>query len=96
MAFKKGQSGNPGGRKTEKLIKDALMLSLNEECPVTQKRKLRKITDKLVEKAENGDVTAIKEIFDRVEGKPAQAITNGDDGPLEIIVRRFAPTDNTE
>jgi hypothetical protein len=41
-------------------------------------RRLRVIADKLAEKAEQGDLQAIQQIADRLDGKPAQAIERGD------------------
>ena len=38
------------------------------------------------EKTANASVKALTEIFDRVEGKVAQAITGGDGGPLAIQI----------
>lgn len=35
-------------------------------------------------------VSAIKELLDRAHGKAPQAIVGGDNGPLTIVVRRFA------
>ena len=45
----------------------------------------------LVEVAENGEseaarVSAANAILDRGHGRPAQAITGGDDGPVQIVV----------
>lgn len=42
-------------------------------------KKLRALAEKLVEKALEGDVQAIKEVGDRQEGKPAQTL-QGPDG----------------
>jgi len=39
---------------------------------------LRRIARKLTEKAEEGDLAAIREIADRLDGKPAQAIDRRD------------------
>src|SRR5437660_4980097 len=39
---------------------------------------LRRISAKLVEKAEEGDLAAIREIADRLDGKPAQVIDRRD------------------
>ena len=47
-------------------------------------RRLRIIADKLAEKAEQGDIQAIREIADRLDGKPAQAIERSD-APLEAL-----------
>ena len=40
---------------------------------------LRAIAAALIEKAAAGDVPSIKEIGDRLDGKPAQAIIGGDE-----------------
>jgi hypothetical protein len=41
-------------------------------------RRLRIIADKLAEKAEQGDLQAIQQIADRLDGKPVQALERGD------------------
>ena len=48
----------------------ALMKEAEDEGVVT--KKLQLIAAKLVEKALAGDLSAIKEIFDRVDGRPTQ------------------------
>src|SRR5690242_6236255 len=73
MAWKKGETGNPGGRPKERPFADALHLALAEEDPVTKVRKLRRIADKLVEAAVDGEAWAIKEVMDRIDGKPVQS-----------------------
>lgn len=50
--------------------------------------KLRKVADALVEKAMTGDVPAIKEIADRLDGKVPQAVVGDDDSdPIRLITR---------
>lgn len=86
MPFEKGQSGNPGGRRTEKIYKDAVMLALREEDETTKRQKLRMVADKLVEQALAGEGWAIKEIGDRIDGKPAQAVElGGADGGAIVV-----------
>lgn len=48
---------------------------------------LRMIARSLIAAASEGKMDAIKEIGDRIDGKVAQAIENGDDGAFEITVR---------
>lgn len=50
---------------------------------------LRLIAQKLIEKASEGDMQAIKELADRTDGKVAQAIIGGDedDNPINVIHR---------
>jgi hypothetical protein len=88
MAFTKGQSGNPGGRPKTKPFADALRMelaALDENDP----KALRGLAKKLLTLAVEGDNTlaAIKEVADRLDGKPAQAIENGEEGPFEILQR---------
>jgi len=41
----------------------------------------------LLNKAKDGDVAAMREIGDRLEGKPAQMITGDPDNPIELYQR---------
>lgn len=60
--------------------------------------KLRAVADALVEKAINGDVQAIKEVADRLDGKVPQGIAGDDENPIEFvhkIIREIVrPNDN--
>ena len=78
--------GNQNGKKG-KLFYDALRIALVQE----DRKKLRKITDKLIEAAENGDAWAVKEIMDRMDGKPVQAteISGTDGGAMELKLIEF-------
>jgi hypothetical protein len=55
----------PGG----KPVTRALVAALQEAAPGTDVPNLRRIVDNLVGKAIDGDLSAIKEIFDRIDGK---------------------------
>lgn len=85
------------GAKTRKIMTDALMVALNREVKDIigedgkPTKKLTLIADQLVDKATCGDIQAIKEIFDRTEGKAAQALSlsNPDGGPLTVQLVRF-------
>ena len=61
------------GSKPDKLMRDALMVALQREARDAGRwwptRKLYIIADRLVEKAMEGEISAIKEIADRVDGK---------------------------
>jgi len=72
MAFEKGKSGNPGGRPKAKDFTDALRVAVL--ATEGDKTKLRKIAEKLADMAVEGDIQAIKEIGNRLEGTPAQTI----------------------
>lgn len=78
------------GGKPDKLMRDALMLALNREAKDADGKKTKKlniIAAKLVELAIAGDIQAIKEISDRVDGKPAQAIVGDEKSPLTMVHR---------
>jgi hypothetical protein len=75
--------GAPVGNKNatkNKLWADAINRALLAE----DGKKLRALADKLIDRALEGDVTALKEVGDRVDGKPAQAITGADGGDLVV------------
>lgn len=68
-------NGAANGRRT--IMTDALMLALKREVDGLDgkpTKRLNMIAERLAEKAAEGDTQAIKEIFDRTEGKAAQAI----------------------
>ena len=51
MAFKKGISGNPGGKSGQKIFTDALRLELNRVDPrdKEKRKKVNRLAEKLVE-----------------------------------------------
>lgn len=82
------EAGNKlGGRKKEKPFAEALRMEL---AAVGEDHKaLRLIARNLIALASKGDekaMPAIREVADRLDGKPAQAIVGGDDGDNPISV----------
>lgn len=73
MPFVKGKSGNPGGRHKDKPFADALRMEI--AAAGDDNKRLRKIAAALLNKAETGDIQAIAQIADRLDGKPAQEST---------------------
>lgn len=55
--------------------------------------KLRRIAERLLADAEAGDIQAIKEMGDRLDGKATQAISGPDGGaiPMQTIVNFVTP-----
>jgi hypothetical protein len=76
MAWKTGESGNPIGKKPgtlkEKPYRDALRMEI---AAAEDFKDLRSIARAHLEKARSGDIAAIKELADRLDGKPAQEST---------------------
>ncbi len=86
--FKPGQSGNPSGRPKSKPFADALKAAL--KAAGDDSKALEAVASALVTKANTGDVAAIKEIADRLDGKVAQAIIGGEEEDPEIRVSWLA------
>lgn len=87
MPFKKGQSGNPTGVQGKtKPWRDAIMRAVSRRETGKDPQALEKLADKLIDAALSGDMQAIKEIGDRIDGKPAQAVV-GDAGsdPVRVL-----------
>lgn len=77
MAFRKGISGNPGGRSREKIFSDALRLELSRVDPTDKdkRKKINRLAEKLVECAiEDKQSWAFQQIVERLEGKPVQVV----------------------
>lgn len=93
VAWRKGQSGNPGGRpKRDKLITQRVIAELTD----ADGAKLHRLVVALVDKACAGDIAAIREVIDRVEGKAVQALDHSGHveyeptGAREAIARMLA------
>jgi hypothetical protein len=70
-AWQKGQaSPNPLGWQAQKQFADAIRMACSEEHKAKGMRKLRVIANQLVDKACEGDLTAIAMVGDRLDGKP--------------------------
>ncbi len=50
-------------------------------------KRIHKVAEALFRKAEEGDVSAIKELGDRIDGKSMQEITGNSDAPITVIVK---------
>ena len=66
------------GRKGDKLWRDAIMRAIKREeidaASGERTKRLEMLADKLVERALDGDMAALKEIGDRIDGKTIQPI----------------------
>ena len=83
--FQPGQSGNPNGRPKSKPFKNALQEAL--KAAGDDEDMLNAVALALVKKAKEGDVPAIKELADRLDGKVTQPIGGDDDAPpVKMII----------
>jgi hypothetical protein len=71
----KGVSGNPGGRPKTKPLTGEIERLLEQEAPKGKGQTwARVIAEALLTKARKGDVRAIAELANRVEGRPFQSV----------------------
>lgn len=75
--WKAGQSGNPSGRSR---AADELRKALEGDAPAARQR-LRELLDSADEQVA---LKAAQFIIDHVKGKPSQAITGDDGGPVKV------------
>jgi hypothetical protein len=76
---------NPGNRWSDKAWREAIRVSVNEE-DANGIKKIRRLADQLVALALDGDVGALKEVGDRLDGRPAQALEHsGPDGEALVV-----------
>lgn len=86
--FPKGQSGNPGGKPKEKLWKSAIERALERRNGKINLKGIDEAADALIAIAiEKKDISALKEIGDRLDGKSPQAIVGDVDAPIELRMR---------
>ncbi len=81
------------GSKPDKLWRDALLRAVKRRAKGKgASQRLELIADKCVEGALDGDMQAIKEIGDRLDGKPTQAIAGDPEQPHRLVVEIIDPT----
>ncbi len=64
----------PANRWTEKSWRDAIRVAVTRDGDDKKTKRLLLLADKLVEAGLAGDISALREIGDRLDGKPAQTI----------------------
>lgn len=81
MPFEPGnQAAKGANHKQRRMITQKLIARLND----SEGKELDRIVGALVAKAGDGDVPALKEIFDRVEGKVTQPIGGDEAAPIVV------------
>jgi hypothetical protein len=87
-SWKKGKSGNPSGvKKRPWTVKSLIEAVLEEKHDLTKQPMRMMLVRKLVDMAIKGDIIAIKEINNRLDGMPSAALdvtSNGE--PIEVNI----------
>jgi hypothetical protein len=83
------------GRPRDKLLRDALLISLNRKAGKDLKtRRLQMVADALVDAAIKGELTALREVFDRVDGRFSRAQASDEKkAPEELVIRWLTDED---
>lgn len=98
MVWQPGQSGNPAGSTKRKIWQDAINRAIKRR-EESDPQALEKLADKLLAKVAEGDVAAIKEFGDRVDGKVPQGLGGTDELPpvhITEIVRKIVEPDDSD
>ena len=81
-----GQPGNQNAARG-RVWRDAINRALENRSRVDQVHALDVLAEKLLAKCDEGDMQALKELGDRIEGKPAQPISGDEENPVRFISR---------
>jgi hypothetical protein len=84
MAFQPGnQEAKKADHKKPRIITQKLIARLQD----AEGAALDRLIGALIARAQEGDIPAIREVFDRVEGKAPQPIDgDGEGGPIQLTV----------
>ena len=80
-------NANSGRRNTEKPFRDALRMQIL--AAGDDHKALRSVAQALLDKAMEGDMQAIKELADRMDGKVPQAVVGDDEHDAINLVHRI-------
>jgi hypothetical protein len=78
---------HPRGQQRDKIYREALRLELADMSEGVDLKKLREIARTHIEKAAAGDMQAIKELRDTLDGKPVQQLEHGvpEETGIEVV-----------
>lgn len=82
MAERGGQPGNTNATKNKWWSG-----ALNRALLANDGEKLRTLAEKLIQRAEEGDIAALKEIGDRMDGKAAQQVIVAGDQENPVVTK---------
>jgi hypothetical protein len=76
------------GNKAARMMRCAILHELQQPSGADEStNKLQPVARSLVDKAAGGDLSAIKEVLDRIDGKTAAAASENDDTSRQVSVQ---------
>ena len=93
MPFKKGQSGNPRGRKVEQWRKEAKGVRVIELARQHTVPAVEALVKALRSESDGTRVAAAQALLDRGWGKPSQHVEMDVSGSVEHVVKEMAPAE---
>lgn len=90
---------NNKGYKSDKQWREAIQLAVHRLASDGKTKHLDLLAMRLVKAGADGDVSALREIGDRLDGKPAQSVSVGQDpdlGPVGLAVAACPPLTREE
>ena len=84
---------NPKGAKSDKFWRQAIMIAVNRMASDGKTKHLDLLAARLVKSAAEGDVAALREIGDRLDGKPTQEATITHDGEITHVSATVSAVD---
>ncbi len=90
--------GAPVGNQNEvkgKRWQQAIDRALEKRSKVEGIQELDRLAEKFLSEVEAQGINGYKELADRLDGKPAQAIVGADGGPVIVEIVRYADSDST-
>lgn len=86
--------GNQNARKQPRVWTDAINSALDKRHPKGRIAAMEELAGKLLDAVSVGDLQAIKELGDRLEGKPGQQVTLDGEVKLTALVKALDGDEN--
>ena len=81
MPWQKGQSGNPDGRRRHSVVDPVLHRAIVQE----DYRRIRAGIERMLDRAAEGDIEALKWVTERMDGKARQPVEHSQDPDNPIL-----------
>jgi hypothetical protein len=89
--------GNTNATKGKRWL-NAIDTALSNRCKSDGQKALVALAEKMLSAAEEGEAWALKEVGDRLDGKPAQSVTlaGDEENPITLVAREIIHAHNKD